>query len=77
LQGDDSSLESDNFDWNTDDELEIESFNSLSSTIPSRQTITAASVEVSFYIPFSFWKLSVWQYEQFNIMKLADQFPES
>uniref|UniRef100_A0A494G8Q4 SAM-dependent MTase DRM-type domain-containing protein n=1 Tax=Solanum lycopersicum TaxID=4081 RepID=A0A494G8Q4_SOLLC len=43
--GDDSSLESDNFDWKTDDELEIESFNSLSSTIPSRQTITAASVE--------------------------------
>jgi len=52
LQGDDSSLESDNFDWNTDDELEIESFNSLSSTVPSRQNITAASAEVSFYVPF-------------------------
>lgn len=45
--GDYSGLESD-IDWNTDDELEIESFQSSCSTVvPSGQTITAGSVEPS------------------------------
>lgn len=45
--GDYSGLDSD-IDWNTDDELEIESFQpSCSTVVPSGQTITAGSVEPS------------------------------
>ncbi|WJX65330.1 DNA (cytosine-5)-methyltransferase, variant 2 [Trifolium repens] len=45
--GDDSGLGSDNVDWNTDDELEIEGFHSSCSTVPSAHKITAGSVEAS------------------------------
>lgn len=52
LQGDYSGLDSD-IDWNTDDELEIESFQpSCSTVVPSGQTITAGSVEVIFFCTF-------------------------
>ncbi|CAJ2665354.1 DNA (cytosine-5)-methyltransferase DRM2 isoform X1 [Trifolium pratense] len=43
--GDDSGLGSDNIDWNTDDELEIEGFHSSCSTVSNAHTITAGSVE--------------------------------
>ncbi|CAL0312983.1 unnamed protein product [Lupinus luteus] len=43
--GDDSGLESDNFDWNTEDELEIENFHSSSScltNVPNGEATTAS-----------------------------------
>ncbi|XP_057457148.1 DNA (cytosine-5)-methyltransferase DRM2-like isoform X2 [Lotus japonicus] len=45
MGGDDSGLESDNIDWTTEDELEIENFQSSSSclSIPNGETITGSS----------------------------------
>lgn len=51
MQGDVSGVGSDNFDWNTDDELEIEGFHSSCLSVPNGETI-AGSVGVSFNAPF-------------------------
>ncbi|KHN27446.1 DNA (cytosine-5)-methyltransferase DRM2 [Glycine soja] len=44
MGGDDSGLESDNFDWNTEDELEIQNYNSSSSclTLPNGDAVTGS-----------------------------------
>ncbi|CAK8533724.1 unnamed protein product [Lathyrus sativus] len=42
---DDSGLESGGYDWNTDDELEIESFHSSCTTVPYGQTSGSRSLE--------------------------------
>jgi len=56
------------------DELEIESFHSSSSTVPNGRTISAGSLEVTYYAHFF---SGSYLYEQFNITKLAHQFPGS
>ncbi|KAE9614449.1 hypothetical protein Lalb_Chr05g0228281 [Lupinus albus] len=50
--GDDSGVHSDNFDWNTEDELEIENFHSSSScltNVPNGEA-TMASCQVHIYV---------------------------
>ncbi|QCD95253.1 hypothetical protein DEO72_LG5g3346 [Vigna unguiculata] len=44
MGGDDSAVESDNFDWNTEDELEIENYQSSSSclTVPNGDAVTGS-----------------------------------
>ncbi|CAJ1946697.1 unnamed protein product [Sphenostylis stenocarpa] len=44
MGGDDSGMESDNFDWNTEDELEIENYQSSSSclTVPNGDAVTGS-----------------------------------
>ena len=51
--GDDSGGDSENFDWNTEDELEIENFQSSSSclTVPNGEALTGSG-EVSFQTHF-------------------------
>lgn len=58
--GDDSAVESDNFDWNTEDELEIENYQSSSSclTVPNGDAVTGSG-EVSFFRLFSLQMLLI------------------